>query len=99
MFVGGLLLHIELHLDAVLLGPLQELRLEVNLLIGHLVDIDHLGQDTFLHEAHHGIIALIQIDCTNQGLKGIASHIAVMRTLGGVALNEFSESHLLCQLA
>ena len=99
LFVAGLFHTAEFHLHTVLLGPLQQFRLEVDLFVGHLVDVDHLSQDAFLHKPHHGIVALVQIDGTDQCLEGVAGHVTVVRPLLPVALYQFRQSHLCCQFA
>ena len=68
----------EVQFHAVLLAPLDELRLEVHLLVCHLVNVEQLLQDALLHEAHAGIVATVQIDGTHQGLERISTHVAVV---------------------
>ena len=43
VFVLCLVQLMELHFHTVLLAPFQKLRLEVDLLVGYLVDVDQLG--------------------------------------------------------
>ena len=89
----------ELHLDAVLLAPLQQLRLEVDFLVGHLVDVDDLRQDALLHEAHAGVVASVQIDGADESLEGVATHVAVVRRRMPGRLDELCDAHFLRQLA
>ena len=87
----------EFHAHAVLLRPLQQLRLEVYFLIGHLVDVDHLLQDAVLHEAHAGVVAPIEIDSSDECLEGVATHVAVVALSAAVGENEFVDTHFLSQ--
>ena len=56
-----LLLERKLYLHAVLLRPLNELALEVDLLIGHLVYVDHLVENALLYEPHAGVVAAVEV--------------------------------------
>ena len=89
----------KLHLDTILLTPFEQLRLEVDLLIGHLVDIDELCQDAFFHKAHASAISAVQIDGSHQRLEGVAIHIAVMGIGVTCREDELVESHLLGELS
>ena len=77
--VFGLTYLLEVHTHTVLLSPLQELRLEVHLLVGHLVDIDELRQYALLHEAHASVVTSVEINGSDKCLESIAAHVAVMR--------------------
>jgi hypothetical protein len=75
-----LLQHAELHTNTVLLRPLQELRLEVDLLKGHLVEVNILAKYLILEERQTSIVATIEIDGANKCLKGISFYITIMRS-------------------
>ena len=88
---------LEVHTHTILLRPLQKLRLEVHLFVGHLVDVNELRQYAFLHETHTSIVATVKVDSSDKCLKGITPHIAIVRrgVVGG--LDELYQSHFLSQ--
>ena len=78
LLVLGLSKFAKLHLHTVLLTPLQKLRLEVDFLVGHLVEVDELRQDALLHKTHAGIVASIQINSTHKCLEGITVYVRIV---------------------
>ena len=67
---------IEFHL--VFLTPFNELALEVDLFICHLVDIDELREYAFLHKSHAHVVPSIKIYGTHKSLKGISAHVVIV---------------------
>ena len=79
--------------------PLKELRLEVDFLEGHLVDVDISAQNTLLEELETSLIATIEIDGTYECLEGIALDIAVVRCAMSCSEPQTSQTHLCGYLA
>ena len=92
-----LLLERKLYLHAVLLRPLYELALEVDLLIGHLVYVDHLVENALLYEPHAGVVAAVEVERTHKGLEGVAAHVRVVGRRASVRQDELRYAHLLSQ--
>ena len=98
LLAGLVAQQLEVELHPVLLTPFDELRLEVDLLVGEFVDIDHLAQDLALHEAHAGVVALVEIDSTDKGFEGVARHVAVVAGLMTAGEDQLVDTHLLGQV-
>ncbi|EJX03010.1 hypothetical protein EVA_08886 [gut metagenome] len=98
LLVGLIAQQLEVELHAVLLTPLDEFRLEVDLLVGEFVDIDHLTQDLALHEAHTSIVALVEIDSTYKSLEGIARHVAIVTRLMAIGEYQLVNTQLIGQV-
>ena len=75
---------LEIHLHAVLLRPLEEFTLEVDLLVGHVFDVEQAAHDFVLNEPLASLVAAVEIDSADEGLEGIATDIAIVAAaLGG----------------
>ena len=98
LLAGLIAQQLEVELHPVLLTPFDELRLEVDLLVGEFVDIDHLAQDLALHEAHAGVVALVEIDSTDEGFESVARHVAVVAGLVAAGEDQLVDTHLLGQV-
>ena len=99
IFVLLLMKQLELHAHTVLLCPFQEFRLEINLFISHLIDVDELTEDALLHKAHASIVTTVKINGTNKCLKGVATHVAVMTLVATCRNDKVIDAHLLGQTA
>ena len=95
--VAFLLYKFKVELYLVLLAPLYQLALEVHFLVRHLVEVDKLRQDAFLHEAHARAVAAVQVDGPYEGFERISFHIAVMRGHVSVGYYELAYAYFVCQ--
>jgi hypothetical protein len=75
----------------------MSLRLEVDLFVSHLVDVDHLREDTLLDKRHTSIVATVEIQRTYERLKGIATEITVMGIGASARQDKITDSHLFGQ--
>ena len=64
--------------DTILLGPLDESRLEILLGLDEVVEVEMLFNEAVDNELAAAIIALVEIKGAHQGLKGIAADVAVV---------------------
>lgn len=91
--------HVELELQLILLAPLNQFALVVDLLLRHLVDVDMTGEDDFVHETAAGAVAAVEVQGSDEGFEGIAVHVAVVcRGDGTFVQDEFVQSELYGQL-
>ena len=95
--IGGFCDVLKAEVDAVFLAPFDEFALEIHLLIGHLIDVYQLSEDAFLHEAHAGFIAFVEVDGAHQRLESVASHVAVVRRAAPIAKHQAGDAHLFGQ--
>ena len=77
--VHRLLYKFENDVDMVSLCPFYQFRLEVNYLICYLVDVYQLTEDSLFHKLVTGIVSMVKIKRTYEGLKSVSPHIAVVR--------------------
>ena len=82
-----------------LLTPFQQLALEVHLLIGNLVQVDETVQYLVRYEALAISIASVQVDGSDECLKRIPTHIAVVHLVVFLASDKLVKAYLGCQLA
>ena len=82
----------------VLLAPLKQSALVVGIVDGHTVQIDVLAEDTVFDKPSAILVATVQIHRTNESLKGIASHVAVVRLAHEIASDQVGKPHLICQM-
>ena len=77
-----------------LLAPLDELALVVHLLVGYLIEVEQAMEDALVDELHATGIATVEIDGTDEGFKGISTHVAIVAGTGDGGLDKFVEANL-----
>jgi hypothetical protein len=78
-----------------LLAPLDEFALVIVILLGHLVEVDVLANETFLKETIAVGIATIEINGSHKCLEGIAGDETVVCMIDMGGLYEFDQTYLL----
>ena len=97
ILVEELLYQLKGNLHFGFLAPFDKFGFEVDFLARHLVEVDVVLEDFFLHELLAAFIALVQVDSSDKCLESIAVHIAVVRRRTGGILNQFVQPYFYSQ--
>ena len=80
------------------MAPFDKLGFEVNLFSGYFIQIDITVNDPLFHKQFAAFISLIQINSSDERLKSISIHVAVVRRGAGRILDELIQADFNGQL-
>ena len=83
---------------AVFLCPLDEFALEVDLFFLYALKAEQVAEDAVFHEIFAAGIAAVEINGADEGLKGIATHVVMVKVEVLVGLYEAVKAHFVGQV-